>query len=245
MDYVLVLVQFQRRLFVFTVTSATFMMDMTLKIAHSKKCEAEPTMDIYNMWELLWHVHCCFYCAPVEYCTNTHHSFFCLTSLLLDNRSRFFRADAFPLAEATALDIEQTSKVAITGENSYWLYSSSHTHPFNGPFSGTTQVSQYQKGKTNLDFTEARDSEWQWHQLDQMQVCTSLQTDNHTSTHHSVFYRQDALPAAQPTASKHWRHPYSRDKGYCNVLLCQYSCTRFFGQLIPVYIYILALHWRS
>jgi len=26
--------------------------------------------------------------------------------------------------------------------------------------SGITQVSQYQKGKTNLDFTEARDSEW-------------------------------------------------------------------------------------
>ena len=30
-------------------------------------------------------------------------------------------------------------------------------HPFNGPLSGTTRVSQYQKGKTNLDFTEARD----------------------------------------------------------------------------------------
>jgi len=43
-------------------------------------------------------------------------------------------------------------------------------------------VSQYQKGKTNLDFTEARDSDWQWHQLGQMQVCTSLQTDNHAST---------------------------------------------------------------
>jgi len=26
-------------------------------------------------------------------------------------------------------------------------------------------VSRYQKGKTNLDFTGARDSEWQWHQL--------------------------------------------------------------------------------
>ena len=37
-----------------------------------------------------------------------------------------------------------------------------HTHPFNGPLSGTNQVSQYQKGKTNLDFTEARESEWQW-----------------------------------------------------------------------------------
>jgi len=80
-----------------------------------------------------------------------------------------------------------------------------HTHPFNGPLSRTTRVSRYQKGKTNQDFTEARDSEWQWHQLDHMQVCTSLQTDNHTSTPPLSFYRPDALPAAQPTASKHWR----------------------------------------
>ena len=55
-------------------------------------------------------------------------------------------------------------------------------YTFNGSLSGTTQVSRYQKGKTNLDFTEARDSQWQWHQLDHMQVCTSLQTDNHAST---------------------------------------------------------------
>jgi len=27
-------------------------------------------------------------------------------------------------------------------------------------------VGRYQKGKTNLDFTEARDSEWQWRQMD-------------------------------------------------------------------------------
>jgi len=45
-----------------------------------------------------------------------------------------------------------------------------HTHPFNGPLSGTTQVSRYQKGKTNLDFTEAR--ECNWHRLRHMQVCT-------------------------------------------------------------------------
>ena len=56
-----------------------------------------------------------------------------------------------------------------------------HTHPFNGPLSGTTRVSHYQKDKTNLDFTEARDSEWQWHQLGHMQVCTSLQKDNYAS----------------------------------------------------------------
>jgi len=42
-------------------------------------------------------------------------------------------------------------------------------------------VSRYQKGTINLDFTEARDSGWQWHQVGDMQVCTSLQTDNHTS----------------------------------------------------------------
>jgi len=41
------------------------------------------------------------------------------------------------------------------------LYANTNTHPFNGPLSRTTRVSRYQKGKTNLDFTEARDSEWQ------------------------------------------------------------------------------------
>jgi len=54
--------------------------------------------------------------------------------------------------------------------------------PFNGLFSRTTWVRRYQKGKTNLDFTGARDGEWQWYQLGHMQVCTSLQTDNHAST---------------------------------------------------------------
>ena len=70
------------------------------------------------------------------------------------------------------------------------------THPFNSPFSGTTRLSRYQKGKTNLDFTEVRDSEWQWHQLGHMQLCTLLQTDNHASTPPLSFYRPDALPAA-------------------------------------------------
>ena len=64
-----------------------------------------------------------------------------------------------------------------------------HTHPFNGPFSGTTRVSRYQEGKTNLDFIEARDSEQQWHQLGHMQVCTSLQTDNYASTPPLSFLR--------------------------------------------------------
>jgi len=54
-------------------------------------------------------------------------------------------------------------------------------------------VSRYQKGKINLDFTEARDNKWQWHQLGHMQICTLLQTNNHASTPPlSFFYRPDA-----------------------------------------------------
>jgi len=61
-------------------------------------------------------------------------------------------------------------------------------------------VSRYQKGKTNMDFTEARDSEWQWHQLGHMQVCNSLQTDNHASTPPLSFLQAGCL-SRRPTNS--------------------------------------------
>ena len=45
----------------------------------------------------------------------------------------------------------------------FCLHNNSYTHArarqFNGPLSGSTRVSRYQKGKTNLDFSEARNSE--------------------------------------------------------------------------------------
>ena len=75
-----------------------------------------------------------------------------------------------------------------------------HTHTFNIPFSGTTRVSRYQKGKPIYDFTEARDSEWQCHQLCHMQVCISLQTDNHASTPPLTFL-QAGCPSCRPTNS--------------------------------------------
>jgi len=61
-------------------------------------------------------------------------------------------------------------------------------------------VSRYQKGKTNLDFTEARDSEWQWRQLGRMQVCTLLQTDNHASNL-PLSFLQAGCPSCRPTNS--------------------------------------------
>jgi len=76
-----------------------------------------------------------------------------------------------------------------------------HTHPFNSPFSGTTRVSRYQKGKTNLDFTEiVSGSGISW------AICKSAPCSRQTITpapHNSVFYRPDALPTTQPTVSKH------------------------------------------
>jgi len=63
-------------------------------------------------------------------------------------------------------------------------------------------VSRYKKGKTNPDFTEARDSKWQWHQLGHMQVdCTSLQTDNHASTPPLKFFLQAGCPSCCPANS--------------------------------------------
>jgi len=73
-----------------------------------------------------------------------------------------------------------------------------HTHTFNGPFSETTQVSRYQKGKTNVDFIEetVSGSRVSW------AICKSAplsRQDYHASTP-PVFCRLDALPAAQPIA---------------------------------------------
>ena len=53
-----------------------------------------------------------------------------------------------------------TNSIRELKEKCNHTHTHTHTHPFNGPLSGTTRVSRYQKGKTNLDFTEARDSEW-------------------------------------------------------------------------------------
>jgi len=82
-----------------------------------------------------------------------------------------------------------------------------HTHPFNGPLSGTTQVSRYQKKVKPIwillkqETVSGSGISWA--------ICKSATRSRQITMpapHHLVFYRLDALPAAQPTASKHWRH---------------------------------------
>jgi len=93
------------------------------------------------------------------------------------------------------------------------------TYPFNGPFSRTTRVSRYQKGKTNLDFTEARDGECQWHQLGCVQVCTSLQIDNHSSTP-PLSFLQAGCPSCRSTNTTNSVKALKALKAICSEIHC-------------------------
>jgi len=89
---------------------------------------------------------------------------------------------------------------------SFWGYdASTNRHPFDSVFSRTTWVSQHQKGKTVMDFNEARDDGVAVASagLYANYFCTLLQTDNHIHTSLLNFYRLNALPDAQPSSSKH------------------------------------------
>jgi len=97
-----------------------------------------------------------------------------------------------------------------------------HTHTFNG----TNHVSWYQKGKTNLDFAEARDSERRWHQLAHMQVCISLRTDNHASTTPLKFFtgRMPFLPPNQ-------QHQTLWSIWYCNIISYENLSLAYHGHM--------------
>jgi len=112
----------------------------------------------------------------------------------------FCRPNALPGIDACVQSGEGKPSPLPAGLCDTSVTTRTHTHPFNDPLSGTTQVNWYQKGKTNLDFTGARDSEWQWHQVGHMQVCTSLQTDNHASTP-PLSSLQAGCPSCRPTNS--------------------------------------------
>ena len=70
--------------------------------------------------------------------------------------------------------------------------------------SETTWVSRHQKGKTSKvnqsGFTGAGDSEWQWHHLGHMQICTLPQTHNNASIP-PLSFLQAGCPSCRPTNS--------------------------------------------
>jgi len=80
-----------------------------------------------------------------------------------------------------------------------------HTHTFNGPFPGLPRWASTRKVKPiwillNQETVSGSGISWA--------ICKSAPRSRQITMptpHHSVFYRPDALPAAQPIASKHWR----------------------------------------
>ena len=107
-----------------------------------------------------------------------------------------------------------------------------HTHTCLTAFFWDYPGDRYQKDKINLDFTEARDSEWQWHQLGHMQVSTSLQIDNHANTS-PLSFLQTGCPSCRPTNSvkalKAQRQPVSQ---YNIIQLCTECCEYISGWLL-------------
>ena len=93
-------------------------------------------------------------------------------------------------------------------------------HPFNSLFSRTTWVSQHHSGF----YWSKRwwgGSDISWTICKSFEPRSRVQTDNHACTSPLGFYKPDALPAAQPTVSKYWRHKWS-----CKMCLyiCSLSC---------------------
>ena len=123
-----------------------------------------------------------------------------------------------------------------------------HTHTA-GPLSGTTRVSRYQKGKTNLDFTEARDSEWQWHQLGCMQVCTRQITMPAPTTQFFTG-RVPFLPPTQSTHTHTQTHTHTHTRTPRLMALClglpRWASTR---EVKPIWILLKQRdsewHWRQ
>jgi len=62
-----------------------------------------------------------------------------------------------------------------------------------------TRVSRYQKGKINVDVIEARDIEWQWYQLGNMQICSSPRQITTPAPQHSFL--RAGCPSCRPTNS--------------------------------------------
>jgi len=77
------------------------------------------------------------------------------------------------------------------------------THPFNGPFSGVPRSAGARKVKPIWILLEQETVSGSGISL---AICKSAPHSRQITTlvpHHSLFYRPDALPAAQPTTSKH------------------------------------------
>ena len=129
------------------------------------------------------------------------------------------------------------SNSVIASSNACYKYTSSlltTLHTFNVPFSGTTTVSQYQKGKINVDFTEARTVSGSGISL---AVCKSAPCPRQITMpapHHSVFTGRMPflLPNQQRQSTEGIKH--SKFTRHQNSFMAKHSTTLFYHSLVNV-----------
>jgi len=79
----------------------------------------------------------------------------CLRSFASESGSR---ASTLRRVKSSSLREKLLAPAGDSGLQHVLKYTHTHTQLLKSPLSGTTLVSRYQKGKTSLDFTEARDN---------------------------------------------------------------------------------------
>jgi len=121
------------------------------------------------------------------------------------------------------------------------LVNTTHTQPFYGRFSGITRVSRYQKRTSGLCVQGKIN---RGRHIDHPAARHSIGTNQFPPPPSPIFYRPDALPAAQPTVSKHWRQ--SLVKYYYNIIVTlvkyYYSVSQKKG-CHPIYGYNFVNSW--
>ena len=123
-----------------------------------------------------------------------------------------------------ALDNSTCLMALCLGEHCKLFCRSSHTHTIilrpSWISSGTTRLSWHHEGKIQSGFTGARYSEWQWHHLGHMHICTLTQSHNHASIP-SLSFLQDGCPFCRSTNSWLWMYWTIR---WVHLIITRYVC---------------------
>jgi len=113
------------------------------------------------------------------------------------------RQDALLVTHADSVKLtEDTSDMVVNEESSH---THTHTHPFNGPLSGTPGLPGWAGTRKVKPIWILMKQETVSGSGISWAICKSAPRSRQITMHPTAqfFYRPDALPAAQPTVSKH------------------------------------------
>ena len=131
---------------------------------------------------------------------SVHTPLFCVQTVFF----AFLRSMYQWWTDTPVLEFFVTERVGTPFTDLYPFICFTHTHTrLTALCPGLPGWAGSRKAKTNLDFTEARDSEWQWHINISWAICKSAPCSRQITTpapHHSVFL-QAGCPSCHPTNS--------------------------------------------